>query len=59
MGTAKNALVPRLRRQRRAPILRYHLYTAVVRAVLSCAHETMPIFRGALRLNAPSSKAPP
>ncbi|NKC15145.1 MAG: DUF2889 domain-containing protein [Gammaproteobacteria bacterium] len=41
---AKNALFPRLRRQRRARILRYHLYTAVVRAVLPCTHEKMTIF---------------
>ncbi|NKC15832.1 MAG: hypothetical protein GKR94_27630 [Gammaproteobacteria bacterium] len=47
-GTSNNALFPQLRRQRRAPILRYHLYTAVVRAVLPCTHETMTIFRGAL-----------
>ncbi len=48
-GTFKNALFLRLRRQLRAPILRYHLYTAVVRAVLPCTHETMTIFRGALK----------
>ncbi len=47
-GPSKNALFPRLRRQRRARILRYHLYTAVVRAVLPCTHETMTIVRGAL-----------
>ncbi len=47
-STSNNALFPRLRRQRRARILRYHLYTAVVRAVLPCTHETMTIFRGAL-----------
>ncbi len=39
-----NALFPRLRRQRRARILRYHLYTAVARAVLPCTHEKMTIF---------------
>ncbi len=47
MGTSKNALFPRLRRQLRAPILRYHLYTAVVRAVLPCTHGKITIFRGA------------
>ncbi len=46
-GTSKNALFPRLRRQLRARILRYHLYTAVARAVLPCTHETMTIFSGA------------
>ncbi|NKC15152.1 MAG: outer membrane lipoprotein-sorting protein [Gammaproteobacteria bacterium] len=39
--------LPRLRRQRRARILRYHLYTAVVRAVLPCTHEKITIFSGA------------
>ncbi len=43
-GPSKNALLPRLRRQRRAPILRYHLYTAVARAVLPCTHEKITIF---------------
>ncbi len=43
-GTSKNALFPRLRRRRRAPILRYHLDTAVARAVLLCTHEKMTIF---------------
>ncbi len=43
-GTAKNALFPRLRRRLRAPILWYHLDTAVVRAVLPCTHEKMTIF---------------
>ncbi len=47
-GISTNALFPRLRRQRRARILRYDLYTAVLRAVLPCTHETMTIFRGAL-----------
>ncbi len=41
---AKNALFPRLQRQRRARILRYDLYTAVVRAVLPCTHEKIIIF---------------
>ena len=35
MGASKNSLFPRLRRQLRAQIL----YTAVLRAVLSCTHE--------------------
>ncbi len=48
-GTSKNVLFPRLRRQRRTPILRYDLYTAVVRAVLPCTHETMTIVGGALK----------
>ncbi len=47
MGTSNNALFPRLRRQRRARILRYHLYTAVLRAVLPCTHEKITLFRGA------------
>ncbi len=47
-GTSENALFPRLRRQRRARILMYDLYTAVARAVLPCTHEKMTIFRGAL-----------
>ncbi|NKC12164.1 MAG: DUF4372 domain-containing protein [Gammaproteobacteria bacterium] len=46
---AKNALFPRWRRQLCARILRYHLYTAVARAVLPCTHETMTIFSGALK----------
>ncbi len=45
-GTTKNALFPQLRRQRRARIIRYDPYTAVVRAVLPCTHEKMTIFRG-------------
>ncbi len=47
-STSKHALFPRLRRQRRARILRYDLCTAVARAVLPCTHETITIFRGAL-----------
>ncbi len=54
MGTSKNALFPRLRRQLRAPILMYHLYTAVLRAVLPCIHETMTIFSGPLISKAPA-----
>ncbi len=46
-GASKNALFPRLRRQLRARILRYHLYTVVVRAVLPRTHEKMTIVRGA------------
>ncbi len=49
-GTSKNALFPRLRRQLRARILMYHLYTAVLRAVLPCTHEKITIFRGTLNL---------
>ena len=36
-----------MRRQRRARILRYDLYTAVVRAVLPCTHEKIIIVSGA------------
>ena len=48
MGSSKNALFPRLRRQRRAPILMYDLYTAVARTVLPCTHEKITICRDAL-----------
>ncbi len=55
-STSNNALFPRLRRQRRAPILMYHLYTAVVRAVLPRTHETMTIVRGALNAREPGGE---
>ncbi|NKC13929.1 MAG: hypothetical protein GKR94_17605 [Gammaproteobacteria bacterium] len=35
-------------RKHKARILRYDLYTAVLRAVLPCTHEKITIFRGAL-----------
>jgi hypothetical protein len=46
-GTSKNALFPQWLRQLRARILMYALYTAVLRAVLSCPYEKITIFRGA------------
>jgi len=48
MGTSKNALFPRLRRQFRAQILMYELYTPVFRAVLPSTHEKITIFRSTL-----------
>gem|GEM_PF-4753365 len=48
-GTSKNAPFPRLRRQLRAQILMYPVYTAVLRAVLPGTHEKSTIFRGALK----------
>ncbi|MFT7675232.1 MAG: hypothetical protein ACI845_003653, partial [Gammaproteobacteria bacterium] len=44
----KNALLPRLRRQLRARILMYLMYTAVLRAVLPCTPRKITIFRDAL-----------
>ena len=46
MNTSKNALFPRSLRQSRARILIYHLYTAVLCAVLPRAHEKITIFKG-------------
>ncbi len=46
MGTSKNALFPRLLRQSRTRNLMYCIYTPVLRAVLSCTHEKITIFKG-------------
>jgi len=54
MGTSKNALFPRLRRQLRARFLMYPMYTAVLRAVLPCTHKKITIFRGAHIIKKPS-----
>jgi len=43
MGTSINSLFPQLRRQRRAHILMYVLYTAVLCAALSSTYKKIQI----------------